>query len=119
MWEHVCMLLKKWQDAAQKEADYADNNLKKMYSSYIGNADTYLSDISLSVTKVGCKTDQLKLTKQRMSDQQQTVQDLQSKNDDVDLSDIIIKYSAAYTAYQSSLTAAGKLGSVSLLNYLS
>ena len=50
--------------------------------------------------------------------QQETVQELQSSNDDVDLSDIVLKYTAAYTAYQSSLTAAGRLGSVNLLNYI-
>ena len=54
----------------------------------------------------------------RMSEQQETIQSLQSSNDDLDLSDIIIKYMAAYTAYQSSLQAAGKLGEQTLLNYI-
>jgi flagellar hook-associated protein 3 FlgL len=53
-----------------------------------------------------------------VGDQQQTVQSLQSLNDDIDLSKIIIDYTAAYTAYQASLTAAGKLGDSTLLNYI-
>ena len=110
--------LVKWESATQKEADYYDDNLQKLFSTFLGKADTYLSEISLAQTKVGCKGDQLALTKSRMDDQQETVQELQSTNDDLDLSDIILKYTAAYTAYQSSLQAAGKLGSVSLLNYI-
>ena len=67
---------------------------------------------------MGCKKDSLKLTEKRVGDQRETVQGLQSTNDDLDLSQIIIDYTAAYTAYQASLTAAGKLGDSTLLNYL-
>ena len=35
--------LQTWLDAAQKETDYADDNLQKLYNSYIGNFDKYLS----------------------------------------------------------------------------
>ena len=110
--------LKQWLDAAQKEADYYDDNIQKLFSSNIGRADSYLSDISLAITKVGCKSDQLSITEDRVGNQQSTVSELQSNNDDVDLSQIIIEYTSAYTAYQASLQAASKLGQVSLLNYI-
>lgn len=110
--------LQEWLEAAQREADYADNHMSKVYNENIGRSDAYAETISLATTKLGCKADQLLMTKKRMSDQQETVQELQSSNDDVDLSDIVLKYTAAYTAYQSSLTAAGRLGSVNLLNYI-
>lgn len=110
--------LNAWLDLAQKESDYADDNMQKSYSRILGNVDSYLEDINLSITKMGCRGDQLAITKTRMNNQQQTVEELQSTNDDMDLSDIIIKYTAAYTAYQSSLTAAGKLGQQTLLNYI-
>ena len=74
--------------------------------------------ISLAITDLGCKKQSLNLTETRVGDQQQTVQSLQSLNDDIDLSQIIIDYTAAYTAYQASLTAAGKLGDSTLLNYI-
>lgn len=110
--------LKEWLDAAQKEADYADDNVQKLFSSNIGKSDNYLSDISLAVTKVGCKSDQLSITEDRVGNQQSTVSKLQSDNEDIDLSQIILEYTSAYTAYQASLTAASKLGQVSLLNYI-
>lgn len=110
--------LDEWLKAAQKEADYVDYNLKKLYSTELGKVDDYLSEISLGITKLGCTEDQLNLTEDRMNNQQETVESLQSTNDDMDLSEIIISYTAAYTAYQSSLTAAGKLGQMTLLNYI-
>ena len=110
--------LNEWLDAAQKEADYADDNTQKLFNTEIGKIDTYYAKMNLAVTDLGCKCDSLSLTKTRMCDQQETVEELQSQNDDLDLSQIIIDYTAAYTAYQASLQAAGKLGDISLLNYI-
>jgi flagellar hook-associated protein 3 FlgL len=98
--------------------DYYDDNLSKMCSESLGKVDGYLADVSLSVTRLGCTQDQLSLYQKRMNDQQQTVQQLQSDNDDLELSEIIISYTAAYNAYQASLTAAGKLSGQTLLNYI-
>ncbi len=110
--------LEKWMDAVQKECDYFDDNVQKLFSTEIGKITTYYDTISLAITDLGCKKDSLDLTGNRVGDQRETVQSLQSQNDDLDLSQIIIDYTAAYTAYQASLTAAGKLGDSTLLNYL-
>ncbi|MBR1633452.1 MAG: hypothetical protein IJ682_00150 [Lachnospiraceae bacterium] len=110
--------LSAWLEIAQKEMDYYDNNLSKLYSSTLGSVDGYLSKINLAITDLGCRSDQLKLTEKRMSDQQETVEELKSNNDNLDLSQIIMDYTSSYTAYQSSLVAAGKLGEQTLLNYI-
>lgn len=110
--------LEKWIDLAQKEADYADDNIQKMYTEQLSKQDTYLAKINLGITKVGCQMDQLTMTEKRMSESQASIEDLQSQNDDLDLSQIVIDYTAIYTAYQSSLTAAGKLYQQTLLNYI-
>jgi len=110
--------LQEWKDAAVKEADYADDNLKKLYNTYIGNFDSYLTEVNLAITTVGSKGDQLALTETRMSNQQLTITDLKSSNEDRELSDIIIDYTSAYTAYEASLQAAGKINQNTLLNYI-
>lgn len=111
-------LLNKWQEALKKEVDYFEDNLQKLFSTELGKIDEYYATISLGITDLGCKKQSLQLTEKRVGDQRETVQGLQSTNDDLDLSQIIIDYTAAYTAYQASLTAAGKLGESTLLNYL-
>ncbi len=110
--------LEDWLTAAKKERDYADDNMQKLYNSYIGNCDKYLEGINLAKTDVGSKGASLDLTKNRMSNQQTTMETLKSTNEDRDLSDIIIDYTAAYTAYEASLQAAAKINQNTLLNFI-
>lgn len=110
--------LGQWLKAAEKEATYADDNMQKLYSAGVGKFDGYLSDVTLATTDLGSRDDRLKLTKNRMSNQQATFEELKSNNEDMDLSDIIIEFTSAYTAYQASLQASAKANSQTLLNYL-
>lgn len=110
--------LAEWLKAAQKEADYADDNMQKLYNSYIGNCDKYLEKVNLAITTVGSKGVSLDLIKNRMSNQQSTIETLKSTNEDRELSDIIIDYTAAQSAYEISLQAASKISKNTLLNYL-
>jgi flagellar hook-associated protein 3 FlgL len=111
-------VLQGYLDAAQKEADYADDNLQKTYSQYITNFDGYLEKVNNARTNVGSLENRLSLTKTRVENQKSTVEELKSENDNRDISDIIIDYYAAYNAYTASLTAASKVGQQTLLNYL-
>jgi flagellar hook-associated protein 3 FlgL len=110
--------VEKWLAAAEKEADYANANLQKLYNSYMGNFDTYMQKVQTAITDVGSKGVSLSLTKNRVSNQLTTVEELMSKNEDRDLSDIILDYTSAYTAYQASLQAGATLGQTTLLDYL-
>ena len=110
--------LQRWLEVAEKDVDYADDNLKKVFNTYIGNFNSYLTDVNLALTTVGSKGEQLELTEIRMSNQQLTIGELKSSNEDKELSDIIIEYTSAYTAYEASLQAASKINKNTLLNYL-
>jgi flagellar hook-associated protein 3 FlgL len=110
--------LQTYLDAAQKEADYANDNLQKTYEQYITNFDDYLERINEGITNVGSMEKRLEMIQTRVENQQTTIKELKSTNEDRDISDIIIDYYAAYNAYQASLTAASKVGDQTLLNYL-
>lgn len=111
-------LLQEWLDTAKKEASYADDNMKNLYSHGITLFQGYLSDVTKAKTDVGSKGSRLDLTKSRMSNQQLTFEKLKSTNEDKELSDIIIDYTAAYTAYQASMQAASKAIKQTLLDYI-
>ena len=111
-------ILQGYLTAAQREADYADDNLQKTFEQYIDRFDGYLETANIAITNVGSVKNSLTLTKNRVENQQTTIEELKSDNEDRDISEIIIDYYAAYNAYQSSLTAAGKLGQGSLLDYI-
>lgn len=110
--------LQKWLDAARKEADYADKRLTEQYSAGIGKFDKYMEKVNIAYTEIGARGDQLEMTEARMSNQQLTIKDLQSSNEDKELSDIIIEYTAAYNAYTASLLSAGKINQQTLLDYI-
>ncbi|MQN02250.1 MAG: flagellar hook-associated protein 3 [Lachnospiraceae bacterium] len=110
--------LSEWYTAASKEYDYYKDYMQDEFERVLGNCDTYLNKANLAETTLGCRGDELSMTKTRMDEQQESVTDLKSKNDNLDLSTIMMNYTAYYTAYQASLVAAGKLGQQSLLNYI-
>jgi flagellar hook-associated protein 3 FlgL len=110
--------LQSYLDVAEKEAAYADDNLQKTYSQYITNFDNYLEQVNIAHTNIGSKENRLSLTKTRVENQKETVEELKTNNDNRELSDIIIDYYAAYNAYTASLTAAAKVNQQTLLNYL-
>lgn len=105
-------------EAAQKQADYYDDNLHNVFSKQLTRFEGYLNQINLAITEIGSRGNQLELAKNRMGNQQTTFKELKSNNEDAELSDITIDYTSAYTAYQASLQAAGKIDDMSLLDYL-
>ena len=111
-------ILQTYLDAAQKEADFADDNLQKTYEHYITRFDGYMESANIAITNIGSMKNRLTMTQTRVENQQTTIEKLKSQNEDRDISDIIIDYYASYNAYQSSLTAAGKVGERSLLDYI-
>ena len=111
-------MLQTYLDAAKKESDFADDNLQKTYEHYITRFDGYLESVNIANTNVGSMKNRLTMTQTRVENQQTTIEELKSENEDRDISDIIIDYYASYNAYQASLTAAGKLGERSLLDYI-
>lgn len=110
--------LKEWLEAAEKEASYADDYMQKLYSRGVGKFQKYKDNVTLARTDLGSREARLNLTENRMSDQQTTFEKLKSRNEDKELSDIIIEYTAAYNAYTASLQATAKANGQTLLNYL-
>ena len=110
--------LDQWLEAAEKEASYADDNLQKVYARGETNFQKYKNDVVLARTDLGSRESRLLLTENRMSNQQATMEKLKSRNEDKELSDIIIEFTAAYNAYQASLQASAKANGQTLLNYL-
>ncbi len=111
-------ILQTYLDAAEQEASYADDNLQKTYSQYITNCDGYLDKANLALSNVGSTLSRISLIQTRVENQQTTIEELKSNNEDRDISDIIIDYYAMYNAYTASLTAASKVEQQTLLNYL-
>ncbi len=110
--------LKDCLEKAEKQVAYVDDHLQKVYGSQITNFEKYLNQVNLKITDIGSRGDQLSLTENRMSNQKTTFKQLKSNNEDEELSDVTIDYTSAFTAFQASLKAAGKIDNMTLLDYL-
>ncbi len=110
--------LNKWYDAAKKQLDYANQNMHDTYSGYISRFQGYLDTVNLEITDLGGRGERVEMTKSRMSVQQSTFKELKSINEDMDLSDLVINYTAASVAYQAALQAAAKIGKMTLLDFI-
>lgn len=110
--------LNKWSDAAKKQLDYANQNMHDTYSGYISRFQGYLDTVNLEITDLGGRGERVEMTKSRMSVQQSTFKELKSINEDMDLSDLVINYTAASVAYQAALQAAAKIGKMTLLDFI-
>ena len=110
--------LKDCKEKAEKQVAYADDHLQKVFGTQITNFEKYLSQVNLKITDIGSRGDQLSLTENRMSNQKTTFTQLKSNNEDEELSDVTIDYTSAFTAFQASLKAAGKIDNMTLLDYL-
>lgn len=105
-------------EKAKKQTAYLDDHLQKVFGSQISHFEDYLGKVNLAITDVGSRGDQLALAENRMSSQKTTFTELKSNNEDEELSDVTIDYTSAFTAFQASLQAAGKIDDMSLLDYL-
>lgn len=110
--------LNKWPDAAKKQYDYANQNMHDTYSAYITKFQGYMDVVNLAVTDLGGRGERVELTKNRMSVQQSTFKELKSINEDMDLSELVINYTAASVSYQAALQAAAKIGKMTLLDFI-
>lgn len=105
-------------EKAKKQMAYTDDHLQKVFGSQISHFEKYLNKVNLTITDTGSRGDQLSLAENRISSQKTTFTELKSNNEDEELSDVTIDYTSAYSAYQASLQAAGKIDDMSLLDYL-
>ena len=78
----------------------------------------YATRFSDQATDTGAREQRVELIRTRLENQQADVEELQSENIDVDLSEIIVRYTSALDVYQAALSATAKSITQTLLDYL-
>lgn len=105
-------------EACERELDYARSYMEDIFSKELTRVTGYQQTVDLQLADLGARSKRLTLTKSRLTEQNTTFSDLKSKNEDAELEDTIIKYSAASTLYEAALTAASDCVKQSLINYI-
>lgn len=105
-------------EAAQKELDLKEDKMEKLFSAGMTKFQNYQTIADLQVTDVGSRVKRIELTENRLSAQKTSFEKLQSENENVELADVTIEFSAAELAYKASLTAAGRIVTNTLLDFI-
>lgn len=104
--------------AAKKELDLVQDTLKSMYGSGITAFSTYEKIVTAQISDIGARSTRLSLNETRLSNQSVSLEELKSINEDADKAETVVNLTTAQTTYQASLSAASKLLSTSLLDYI-
>lgn len=105
-------------EGLNKQNDLAKSQMTEAFESGITQMQNYQQQISNAKADVGNRQTRLELTKSRLTEQQTNFTSLKSENEDIDLEEVVINYSAAELVYNASLTAASKVVKQSLLDFL-
>lgn len=105
-------------EAAEKEYDLQDDMLQKRFEKSLTLFAGHQATVDAEIADIGSRYNRLSLNKTRLTTQKTTLEDLKSTNEDTDLPETIIKLSAASMVYDASLSAASKVITKSLLDYL-
>ena len=105
-------------DAAVKTYDYIREDIHKMFGSTITKTQGYLDKTNLAVTDNGTRSQRLALIGNRLMDQRTNFKTLQSENEDIDITEVVIQLTSTELTYNSALMATGKIMQTSLMNYI-
>lgn len=84
----------------------------------LGRLETHYTNINAISAEIGVKTNRLELTLNRISDDTLNLKSLLSKNEDADISEVIMNLKMAETVYSSSLATGARIIQPSLIDFL-
>lgn len=110
--------LKLQMDAADKAYTYIRDNVQKKFENQITKCQNYIDDTNVAVTDNGTRRSRLDLIKNRLMGQKATFKDLQSNNEDVDVTEVAVQLKSSQLTYEASLAATSKIMQTNLMNYI-
>lgn len=105
-------------EAAEKEKALRGDIVQKLFEKSISLYAKHQAKVDTEIADIGSRCNRLELNKTRLENQKTTLDDLKSSNEDINLPETIIQLNAATMVYDASLSAASKVISKSLLDYL-
>ncbi|MFV0439882.1 MAG: flagellar hook-associated protein FlgL [Lachnospirales bacterium] len=90
-----------------------------LFSDMLSSIDDYASSVSIGETNMGSRMSRLELVSTRLANDLLTYEGLKSDNEEADTIEMTIKFNNAEAAYQASLSVAGKLSQMTLIDYIS
>jgi flagellar hook-associated protein 3 FlgL len=111
-------IYEKMKEQMDTELELKKETMQAAFEKGITSSTEEQDRVNIAVADLGSRHVRLDMTENRLSSQKVDFEDLLSTNEDVDMVDTVIKYNAAETIYNASLSAASKVVQKSLLDFL-
>ncbi len=105
-------------EAAKKAQVLQRDKVQKMFDHAKTLVQGFIKQTNLASTNCGSRGSRLELIQNRLSDQQLTMDNLVSENEDCDETEVAIELAGAQLAYEASLMATSKITKTTLLDYI-
>lgn len=105
-------------DAAEKAYTYIRDNVQTRFENQISKYQKYIDDTNVAVTNNGTRGSRLDLISSRLMNQKATFKDLQSNNEDADVSELAVQLKSSELTYEAALMATSKIMQTNLMNYI-
>lgn len=105
-------------ESLEEEKELRVSVMNSAFGAGLTMVDNTSQTLDVSIAKLGAKYNRLRLTHDKLLDQQNTAEEQLSNNEDMSISDAIINLTQADNLYQASLSATAKILGNSLLNYI-
>ena len=100
------------------EMAYAEDNMKNCFSEGIDDYKDHQEALSIELSDIGARLIRLSLNEDRLTAQKLNVEDLKSKNEEIEEEEVAVEWAAAQAVYDASLATAAKVVQKSLLDFL-
>ena len=110
--------LKLKMDAADKAYTYIRENVQKKFENQLTKCQSYIDETNVAVTDNGTRRSRLDLIKNRLMGQKATFKDLQSSNEDIDVTEVAVQLKSSELTYEAALAATSKIMQTNLMNYI-
>ncbi len=110
--------LKKQLDAANKAYTYLRDDVQTKFENQITKYQKYMDDTNVAITNNATRGSRLELISSRLMNQKTTFKELQTNNEDIDVTEVAVELSSSELTYQAALMATSKIMQTNLMNYI-
>ena len=104
--------------AMNKAQTYVRDNVQSRFENQITRYQQYTDATNVAVTNNGTRGSRLELIKDRLMNQKATFKDLQSNNEDIDVTEVAVQLKSSELTYEAALMATSKIMQTNLMNYI-
>ncbi len=110
--------LQKQLEAVEKADAYIRDSIQTKFENQITKYQSYIDNTNVAITNNATRGSRLDLISTRLMNQKATFKELQTNNEEIDITEVAVELTSSELTYQAALMATGKIMQTNLMNYI-